>query len=224
MCVHTGNAARGRSIPGDSPSLLRLNGTTLAREGSWRLPNGQVEDDDWSASPTIFRATVGGTPTEMVGACNKLGIFYAFQADNIGAGPLWTFRIGAATGNGALSCLGSAIWDAAHSVLYVPGNATTIGGRAYNGSIRALNPDNGHQIWARGLPALVLGSPSLDASGVIAAATYFPGTTSGTYLINAANGGILSVVPVGREFAQPVFADSYLFLANARGNLAAFPG
>jgi hypothetical protein len=54
---------------------------------------------------------------------------------------------------------------------------------------------------------------------VIAASTYGPGTTNGTYLINASTGAILKLIGLGKEFSQPVFADSYLILATQGGGI-----
>jgi outer membrane protein assembly factor BamB len=215
--VTTGNEVPGAPLPGDSSSIVSLNATTLARTGGWRIPAAQqVEDNDWAASPTVFQATLGGTPTEMVTACNKNGFLYAFNASSISAGPIWDFQVGAGTGNGVLSCLGAAIWNGTN--LFEPGNATTINGTAYNGSMRELNPATGTPIWQTGLPGIILGSPSMDAAGVIAASTY-GGTTNGTYLLNATSGAILKLIGLGKEFSQPIFADGFLILATQGGGI-----
>jgi outer membrane protein assembly factor BamB len=216
--VTTGNDVPGASLPGDSSSIVSLNATTLARTGGWRIPTSQqVPDNDWAASPTVFHATIGGKPTEMVTACNKNGFLYAFKASSITPGPVWTFQVGAGTGNGVLSCLGAAIWNGTN--LFEPGNATTINGTAYNGSMRELNPATGAPIWQTGLPGIILGSPALDAGGVIAAATFGPGTTNGTYLLNATNGAILKLIRISKEFSQPIFADGLLILATQGGGV-----
>ena len=157
-----GNDLPGAAQPGDSSSLVSLSASSLARTGGWRVPPAQqVEDNDWAASPTVFQATINGTPTEMVTACNKNGFLYAFNAASITPGPVWSFQVGAGTGNGVLSCLGAAIWNGTN--LFEPGNATTINGTAYNGSMRELNPATGAPIWATGLPGIILGSPSMDS-------------------------------------------------------------
>jgi outer membrane protein assembly factor BamB len=216
--VTVGNDLPGAAQPGDSSSIVSLNATTLARTGGWRIPQSQqVVDNDWAASPTIFQATIGGTPTEMVMACNKNGFVYAFNAASISAGPVWSFQVGAGTENGVASCLGATIWNG--TGLFQPGNATTINGTSYFGSMRQLDPATGAPIWQTGLAGIILGSPSMDASGVIAASTYAPSGTNGTYLINAANGAILKLIGLGKEFAQPVFADKYLILATQGGGI-----
>src|SRR5450631_3202571 len=159
---------------------------------------------------------LGGAPTEMVTACNKNGFLYAFNASSISAGPVWDFQVGAGTGNGVLSCLGAAIWNGTN--LFEPGNATTINGTAYNGSMREMDPATGTPIWQTGLPGIILGSPSMDAAGVIAASTY-GGTTNGTYLLNATSGAVLKAIGLGKEFSQPVFADGFLILATQGGGI-----
>jgi outer membrane protein assembly factor BamB len=219
--VTTGNDVAGSTTPGDSSSIVALSGGTLTRESGWRIPNkNQVPDDDWGSSPTVFQATINGTPTEMVGACNKNGMLYAMNAASLHSGPVWSFRVGVGTATGAQSCLGASIWDG--TALYQPGNSTTIHGTSYAGSIRELNPATGQPVWQTGLPGIVLGSPAKDAAGVIAAATYGPTSTTGTYLINAASGSVLRFISVGKQFSQPVFADNYLLLATRSGILSAY--
>jgi outer membrane protein assembly factor BamB len=213
-----GNDLPTAKLPGDSSSIVSLNASTLTRTGGWRIPpSQQVEDNDWAASPTVFTANLNGTSTEMVTACNKNGFLYAFKASAITPGPVWSFQVGLGTDNGVLSCLGAAIWNGTN--LFEPGNQTMIGSTQFAGSMRELNPATGAAIWQTGLPGIILGSPSLDASGVIAASTYGPGTTNGTYLINAATGAILKLIGLGKEFSQPVFADAYLILATQGGGI-----
>jgi len=220
--VTTGNDVKGSTTPGDSSSIVALTGTSLSRDSGWRIPNGsQVGDDDWASSPTVFQATPSGVPTEMVGACNKNGYFYAMNAASLSAGPVWSYQVGTGTPSGSQSCLGATVWNG--SDLYQPGNATTINGSKYAGSVRELDPSTGTAIWQTGLNGIVLGSPAEDAAGVIAASTYSPSANTGTYLINAADGSILRFIKLGAEFAQPVFADNYLFLAtHSNGVLSAY--
>ena len=220
--VTTGNDVKGSTTPGNSSSIVALAGTTLNRDSAWRIPNAnQVGDDDWASSPTVFQATLSGVPTEMVGACNKNGYFYAMNAASLTPGPVWSYQVGAGTPSGAQSCLGATIWDGTD--LYQPGNATTINGTKYPGSVRELDPSTGTAIWQTGLNGVVIGSPAKDAGGVIAASTYSPSANTGTYLINAADGSILRFIKLGAEFAQPVFADNYLFLAtHSNGVLSAY--
>jgi polyvinyl alcohol dehydrogenase (cytochrome) len=200
---------------GDSYSMVRFD-MGLVKQESWQVPAAQRgADADFGASPTLFTATLGGVLTPMVGACDKNGFFYAFRATNVSAGYVWRTKIGKGQGfNGNKACLDAAVWDGSH--LFVGGPSTTINGVAYGGSMAELNPSTGAVLWRRGLPSNVLGSPSANGSGVIAAATYNPstGAVNATYLMNASDGTILATLQTGdSQFPQPVFAGNYLLLA-----------
>jgi len=89
-------------------------GATLAKLASWQVPlSQQVKDSDFGGSPTLFTATIGGTPTGMVGACNKNGTYYALQRGNLAAGPVWQMQVGAGASGGP-QCDAAAIWDGTH--------------------------------------------------------------------------------------------------------------
>jgi polyvinyl alcohol dehydrogenase (cytochrome) len=212
--VTTGNPPEGSTQPGDSWSIVRLDGQTLAKLDIWTVPQSElVPDSDFGGSPTIFQANLEGTVTPMVGACNKNGVYYALRLDNLAAGPVWAFQAGN-PGMGTGPCIAAAIWDGSH--LFVASNGTTIGNVPFGGSIRELDPATGAVIWNTGLPDSVLGSPTENGAGVIALATYDkgPGQTA-AYLIDASNGSILKTISTSNvsTFAQPVFADEFLFVA-----------
>ena len=55
--VTTGNG------PGDASSIVRLDGTTLAKQDSWQIPAvQQISDSDFGGSSTLFSANLGGVP------------------------------------------------------------------------------------------------------------------------------------------------------------------
>ena len=204
--------------------IVRLDGQTLAKLDIWTVPQSElIPDSDFGGSPTIFQANLGGTVTPMVGACNKNGMYYALRLDNLAAGPVWTFQAGNPENAGTGQCIAAAIWDG--SRLFVASNGTTIGDVPFGGSIRELDPATGAVIWNTGLPDAVYGSPSLNGAGVIALATYDegPGQTA-AYLIDASNGSILKTISTSNvsTFAQPVFADEFLFVASINGKLTAY--
>lgn len=202
----------------DAESIVRVSGTTLAREDAWQVPTKEaVTDSDFGASPTLFTATLNGIPTEMVAACNKNGLLYALRSQNLSAGPVWKFQTAKGTQFGQSSCLTAPVWDGAR--LFVAGPPTTIGGTSYSGSVRQLNPATGAVIWARGLNGIILGSPTLDGSGVLAAGTYDQDNTNSVYLLNSSNGNLLATIPTGsgQVFGQPVFADGYLLIPVDKG-------
>ena len=169
------------SNEGTSESIIELSGTNLAQRGFWQLPLAEQpsDDDDFGASVSLFNAVLPGATkaTAMVGACNKNGVYYALKQTDLAAGPVWQTRIAAVnTGDNGMSaaCLSSTVVNG--NALYVAGTATTIGGTSYPGSIVELNASTGAIVWATGLPAQVLGTPSLDGPGLLAVGTYADGT------------------------------------------------
>jgi outer membrane protein assembly factor BamB len=208
---------------GDSLAIVHLS-ASLGVDQIWQdlALAGHGHDWDFGSSPTLFGGS--GTPPD-VGACNKNGDYYALTDNPIGSSPIWTDTIGAPAGS-LSSCIASAIWDGQTGQLFVSGDATTINATSYGGSIRLVDPTTGSYIWQTGLPCSVMGTPSLDSSGVLAAATYGcpTGSTPGAYLLNASTGAILKTLPVGTSkiFAQPVFAQGTLFVATTADGLYDF--
>jgi outer membrane protein assembly factor BamB len=222
LWVTTGNEGTGF---GDSDAIVRLDGSTLVKRERWTIPAAQrVTDGDFGGTPVPFAATIGGTRTLLVGACNKNGIFYVWRRQSLAAGPVWQVRIGGPAGGGN-SCLAAGVWDAANAHLFIAGNRTTIAGTSYLGSVRQVNPATGAFVWERGLPGVVLGTPALNGSGVLAAATY-DGTAANNaaYLIDASTGAVRKTIDIGGQkvFGQPVFADPYLLIATSTGGLRAY--
>jgi outer membrane protein assembly factor BamB len=230
-------AGSGNDLPptpsneGTSESIIELKPDILHQLGSWQLPLTEQpsDDDDFGASASLFDAVPPGTATEtaMVGACDKNGVYYALRQDDVAAGPVWSQRIAAVNkGDDGMTaaCLASTVVDGNH--LYVAGTATTIDGTKYNGSIREVNASTGKVLWSTGLPEQVIGTPSLDGAGVIAVATlgYGSSATNADYLIDASTGAILATLDNGNspQFAQPVFADGYLFAATETAGLIAY--
>ena len=175
------------------------------------MPQGQlVEDSDFGGSPGVWSAFLGGVNTPMVGACNKNGTFYAFTTAALSAGPVWTRK----TSQGG-ECDAAPLWDGTH--LFLAGVVTKISGVKFEGSVRKVNPATGGIIWQTGLTGKIIGTPGMDGAGVIAASSYGSrGGQNALWLINAANGQILNTLSYGTSstFAQPVFADGYLFTAS----------
>ncbi len=222
-CDATLNTCPAGNQIGNSLSIVHLS-SSLGLRQAWLAPGtaGNGHDWDFGASPALFGA--GGTPAD-VGSCNKNGKFYALAANPLGSSPLWTDMIGAPAG-ALSSCLAGAVWDGSGGALYVGGDGATIGGTSFGGSVRQVNPDTGAFRWQTGLPCAVMGTPTLDSAGVLAAGTYScPGTrTPGAYLINASTGAILKTLPVGSSpvFGQPVFAQGTLFVATETRGLYDF--
>lgn len=208
-------------------SVVRLRSTKLSLHGSWQLKLGQAADLDFGSSPTLFTARIHRRTTGLVGACSKDGRYYALRRDSLGAGPVWSVRVGARAHTGKGMCLASAVWARATNELYVAGDGTRINGTYHAGSVREVSPRNGRVRWARGLGCNVLGTPSLDAAtGVIAAGTYYPcasGQRPATYLLDAKTGAILATFSSpDAYFSQPVFVGPYLITAGESGKVTAY--
>lgn len=207
----------------DAVSIVQLNATTLAREGGWAVPLAHPGiDQDFGATPVPFAGTFRGRRVLMVGAMNKNGIFYAWRAGHISAGPVWKRRIDTPV----TPSIPAAVYNGKR--LWVAGNASTINGIHYKGAIRKFTL-TGAPVWKKGLPASVLGTPQLNASGVLAVATYDSvkgvptnSVSDGCYLYNARTGALLAVIHHGGEFAQPTFVGSYLLLATRANGLYAY--
>jgi polyvinyl alcohol dehydrogenase (cytochrome) len=191
-------------------SVIKLS-PSLSQEDIWTVPSNQlVEDSDFGASPGIWTASIGGVPTTLVGASNKNGIFYAFNTSVLSAGPVWQRAIAKGGANVA-----APVFDGTH--LFLAGTRTTIKGVRYEGSVRQVNPATGGVLWQTGLTGKIIGTPTVDGAGVLAASSYGSrGGANALWLINTANGQILKTVSYGTSstFAQPVFADGYLFTAS----------
>ncbi len=224
--ITTASGPKPPAPQGDSYSLVRLNGATMAKADIWAVPQAERGyDADFGASPVLFSANLGGIATRMVGACNKNGWWYALRAGALATGPVWKVQVGSpAGGDGRLACLAAAIWDG--SRLFVAGNATTVNGVAAKGAIRRLNPANGAAVWQLALGGNILGSPTINGAGLIAASTFdfTSGATNTTYLIDAATGRVVKTISVSNspEFSQPVFAGKYLLLATTRQGINAY--
>ncbi len=213
----TGNGPANDPSLGYSISILALNGLTLEPISSWQVPVSQQPgvDSDFGGSPTLFSALLPGRlqPTQMVGACNKNGTYYAWRRADLAAGPLWQYSIGSQTD---FQCIAAA-WDGSH--LFIGG---------YDGQVAELDPATGTVVWTTTVPGAVLGSPALDGGGVLAVPTY--GTSApGVVLLNAATGATLATLAtqvgsatLDSDFAQPVFADGYVFTASAANGMVAY--
>jgi outer membrane protein assembly factor BamB len=224
--IYVSTASAQSKTPGDTFSIVSIDSTTMTKKQAWQVPIAdRVVDSDWGSTPTVFRASIGGKGLRMVAACNKNGYLYAFQTNHIDVGPLWQTSISAPNPDGNHSCLPAAIYDGTH--LFAAGPFTTIGTNTYDGGVRELDPASGTPLWQTGLPASPIGTPSMDAAGVIAVATWdaTPGVTNGTFLLDASTGDILTEIVspnASYQFSQPVFAGGYLLLGTLSDGLEAY--
>ena len=207
----------GNGVGPDAVAVIRLNAATLAQQDSWQVPSSELgPDSDFGGSPTLFSATIGTSTVQLVGACNKNGVYYTLQQGNLAAGPVWRFQAGTPT-TVSDRCDAAAVWDGSN--LYIAGNQTVIGGVTYNGSVSSVDPATGTPHWQRGLPGAVVGTPTLDGAGVLAVPTF---NASELLLIDAATGSVLKTITTGPDFGQPVFADNMLLFPTKKSGLWAY--
>jgi outer membrane protein assembly factor BamB len=223
--VTTGNPNFTGGAPGYSYSIVRLDPQTLQPEDYWTIPaDEQPFDSDFGGSPTSWTADISGVPTQLVGASNKNGDYYALNASDLAAGPVWQYQIGNYLGGG--ETLAAAVWDQTNNELFLSANYTGINGTDYNGSVRSVNPGTGAPIWQAGLPGEVMGTPTLDGAGVLAVPTmnYSNSAIGAVYLLNELNGQILGTISTNDDpvFGQPVFADNDLFVGTVGGGLTVY--
>ena len=139
--VTTGDPAVSSPQLGDSYAIVRLNASTMVKQDIWRTTDTAAEDFDFGSSPTLFPGTVGGKAVSLIGACNKNGMFYAWNRANLAAGPVWSKQIGDSS-TGFSACLTSAAYDFAAKRLFIAGNGTTVNGMSRPGSGAGGEPEH----------------------------------------------------------------------------------
>lgn len=222
--VTTGNPDPNGTTIDDAYSIVRLSASTLAKLDKWTVPAlGQAADLDFGSSPTLF-ANAANT-TKLVGACNKNGVFYAWRQDNLAAGPVWSRQVAGSELSGTGFCITSAVWDFKARKLFVAVQTKTLG-PGVNGAAYQLNPDTGAILWQRNLACGVVGTPVVNGLTHVLAVPQFncpTGTVPSVRLFHEDTGASLGSIPAsGDMFAQPVFAESHLYVADESGQLAAY--
>jgi outer membrane protein assembly factor BamB len=220
IITDAGNAP-AKNQPLYADSIVRLDGSTLHLLDAWQIPvSQQTNNADFGASPTRFTADLAGTPTPMIGVCNKNGIYYGFRQSDLHDGPVWEYRMAGAYGGGFNGqCDAAAIWDGTH-LIAGGGNTTIINGVTYDGSVQALDPTTGIPVWSTGLPGEIIGSPTEDGAGVVAAQVFYSSTkANGVYFLDASTGAVVGQIstPGTAYFAQPVWEGTDLLVAAASG-------
>jgi outer membrane protein assembly factor BamB len=198
-------------------SIIRLNLDTFAIEDSWKLKldPDNIWDADWGSSPTLF---TDGAGRALVGAGHKDGHYYAFDRNNLAAGPVWMADVARTgevpqDGDGTLS---TAAFDGTR--LYVGGgipadNADPLAG----GSVVAVDPNNGAILWRQTMPGTVI-APVSTVHGVVFAA--------GGNLVEAFDGTTGNVLWSYRT-AAPIYggiaiAGDTVYVGDLAGKLYAF--
>ena len=224
--VTTGNPDPNAGQVYDAFSIVRLSASDLTKVDKWTTPTPINDDLDFGGSPSFVTATINGVSTQMVGACNKNGNFYMFKRNNLAAGPIWQRQVGAVGGTLQGACVTSPAFDSAQNAIWVAGNQTTINGVTAQGSIRKLDPATGAIEWEQPLGCIPDGSPTLNATTHVLAVPLYRcanGAPPGMALFDSATGRPLRMITTpGLVFAQGVFAEGKLFVADESGNLTAW--
>ena len=198
-------------------SIVRLNLDTFAIEDSWKLKldPANMWDADWGSSPTLFNDANGRL---LVGAGHKDGHYYAFDRNNLAAGPVWSAPVARTgevpqEGDGTLS---TAAFDGTHIFVgggIPPDSADPLVG----GSVVALDPATGAVLWRQTMPGPVI-APVSTVRGVVFAV--------GGNLIEAFNGANGEVLWTYRTTA-PIYggvaiSGDSIYVGDLAGKLYAF--
>ncbi len=202
---------------GDAFSMIRLDLGTLLIEDRWKLPHiaEAAWDADWGSSPTLFSDILGH---ELVGAGQKDGNYYAFDRNNIAAGPVWKAPIailGSVPQNGE-GTLSTAAFDGTR--LYVGGGTPPESqDGSVLGAVSAVSPRDGKILWRHTFRGPVI-APVSYANGVVFAAG---GDTVAA--LDAQSGALLwSFKMKAWGFGGVAIADGRIYLGDMFGTLYAF--
>ena len=198
-----------------SEALVAIDAGTMAIKDHWQLPRIDAgSDSDWGTSPILF--TDAGN-RKLVAATSKNGYLYAWDRNNLAAGPAWRTQIAVpgdcpTCGDGGISS-----GAFANGVLYFAGGNTTINGVGWRGAVRALNPATGAVIWAHGTDAPVIPGVAWDNGLVIEAA----GPVA--EVLNAANGNALYTYRTGADiYGAPSVWNGKIYLGSSDSNVYSF--
>jgi outer membrane protein assembly factor BamB len=205
-------------------ALVELKAADLSVVDTYQVPASERPgDSDFGSTPTLFTT---GSGTAMVGVANKNGKYYAFDRSNIGDGPVWTAQVAQKgdcpqCGSGSIS---PSAWDG--HTLFVGGGNTKIGKNTCKGSVRALDPDDGHAIWQHcmgGGP--VLGS--VTAAGAIQNTEVVVACQGNTVIVmDASHGKTLAHLTDHKHgsllYSAATISNGVLFVGNLDGNIYAY--
>src|SRR6266704_4707133 len=196
-------------------AVVALDASMLTLKSSWAIPNSQqTVDSDFGNTP-ILLTDAHGNP--LVAAINKNGYAYAYNRNNLAAGPVWTQTV-TLPGSCPQCGDGSASSGAfGNGTLFLAGGSTVINGKGYRGAVRALDPATGNFLWQHGvsspvIPALAY-SNGLVLDGAGATLEVLNGS-SGTRLYSYTTGGYL--------YAAPSVSNGQIFTGGLDNHVYAF--
>ena len=199
-----------------SQAILRMDADTLEVQDHWQNPTPPPSaDSDFGASPTLFQASDG---TPLVAAPNKDGWLYAFNRDDLAAGPRWTYAL--AQGGDPMQGFGSlAAPTFAQGRLYAAGGRTLDG---KPGSVVALDPGTGAVLWRHDPPGYVM--PAMPAVGdVLVVASNAANNNSSTLeLLDLVTGEVLAHFEAGSPtYGAPSIGHGLILWSTFDGTLRA---
>ena len=157
--VTTGSALNVHD--GHSYSIVRLSLQGLSVVDEWKIDTDGIDDADWGSSPTLFQ---DGNGRALVGAGQKDGHYYAFDRNDLAAGPVWKTEL--ASGGACPLCGDGTLSTAAFDghLLYVGSGKRA--GESFLGSVVALDPTTGSVVWRHPTQSPVI-APISYTNGVV---------------------------------------------------------
>jgi outer membrane protein assembly factor BamB len=217
----TGTRANCTPYEAWATALVKVRASDLSFVDAWQVPPAStIPDGDFGSTPTLFQATIGGAARPMVGLINKNGVYYAFDRNNLKAGPLWQARLGTKQVISKVN-MSSSAWDG--KTLYVASGYTVIRGKVCDGSLRALNPANGAYLWEDCFPEVpfdsVMAVPGLVVVGADAALYVFNSQT-GKMVYHYTDVNAKVAVHL-YSWGNPCIVNGVLYAGNLAGNFYA---
>jgi polyvinyl alcohol dehydrogenase (cytochrome) len=199
-CVGSGNT-------GFSNSLVALDAETGALRWAFSpIPSGNLGDLDFISSPNLFTASIGTTPTPLVGVGSKNGVYYAVEQDT-----------------------GALVWQQA----VVPGGEAggfsgstgVASGKIYAGTftgppfIFALDDTNGAVAWQ--CPNTVCNTSSFGPAGIAAGVVFVGDNANQLRAFDAATGALLRTLDLGGAISSgPAVVNDMVYVGAGTGGLS----
>ncbi|GAC1393584.1 MAG: hypothetical protein NVS4B11_00060 [Ktedonobacteraceae bacterium] len=218
LYITTGNLA-GATLGSQQPyaeAFVALDATTLAIVDHWQIPTSdQFGDADFGASPTLFDVNGVG----YVGSENKNGYFYALNRTNLAAGAVWKQFLDGTVPNPLTPTDNDSTPCFSNGTLYVgAGPVNGSSSPTYNGSIHALNPLTGAQLWGFGTVGPMQASISCTSNGLVVDAQ---GST--VEIRAASSGSVLFHVTLGNRIqGTPIISNGVLYVPSRDHSIYAF--
>jgi polyvinyl alcohol dehydrogenase (cytochrome) len=169
----------------------------------WTFSNGSGPDSDFGCGANLFTALVKGTPTDLVGAGQKSGVYWAFDPDT--GATVWQQQVGPGGHLGGIqwgtATDGIRIYAGVNNEFATPfalgGSGPQAGKQVTAGTWAALDPATGDFLWQIVNPALPTGQlagatvngPLVVVNGVLFAGSMDKDGTM--FAFDAATGDVL---------------------------------